>query len=329
MKVAVIGTGKVAEHNYLPFLSKQKDVRLSLFNRTLAKAEACAAKCGGRVASSIEDLMADSPDTVFILTREMERYDVAMAVLEYRPKRVFFEKPLVAVLDQAHVTEDDFAKGRIIMQKAREIGCETAMIFNYRFFDQSLRADSILSERSFGKPIQVTAFVHYACWSHCIDLIHKFAGQLTEITAITGVREHNGAGLQAPDVAAAFVTDSGATGTILGTSGIGFTFPLFEMLFSFEGGRFTLRDLDGDMEVLDYTGHSHETFALARQTSRWEQYACSFEKSIEAYLDSIRNGTPPPVPGMAGLQELQFEAAIKRSAQMNRPVKVQEEFPLQ
>jgi len=77
MKVAVIGTGKVAEHNYLPFLSKQKDVELSLFSRTPAKAEACAAKCGGRVASAIEDLMADSPDTVFILTREMQRYDVA------------------------------------------------------------------------------------------------------------------------------------------------------------------------------------------------------------------------------------------------------------
>ena len=329
MKVAVIGTGKVAAGNYLPFLAKQQDVELSLFNRTPARADACAAKFGGRVASSIEDLMADSPDTVFILTREMQRYEVAMTVLDHRPKRIFFEKPLVAVLDQAHVTEDDFLKGRTIMQKAREIGCETAMIFNYRFFDQSLRAGKILSERPFGKPIQVTALVHYACWSHCIDLIHKVTGQLTEITAICGVREHSGAGLTAPDVAAAFVTDSGATGTILGTSGIGQTFPLFEMLFSFEGGRFTLRDLDGDMEVLDYAGSSHETFALARQTSRWEQYGLSFEKSIEAYLDSIRNGTPPPVPGMAGLQELQFEAAIKRSAQMNRPVKVQEEFPLQ
>ena len=232
------------------------------------------------------------------------------------------------MLDQAHVTDDDFVNGREVMQKAGEIGCETAMIFNYRFFDQSLRAGKILSERPFGKPIQVTAFVHYACWSHCIDLIHKITGQLAEITAISGVREHSGAGLQAPDVAAAFVTDSGATGTILGTSGIGFTFPMFEMLFSFEGGRFTLRDLDGDTEVLDYAGNSHETFALTRETSRWQQYNASFEKSIAAYLDSIRNGTPPPVPGIAGLQELQFEAALKRSTQQHRPVKVQEEFPL-
>jgi predicted dehydrogenase len=329
LRVAVIGTGSVAERNYLPCLAKQQDVELGLFSRTSARAETCAAKFCGRVASSIEDLMADSPDTVFILTREMQRYDVAMAVLEHGPKRIFFEKPLVAILDQAHVTEDDFAKGRTIMQRAREIGCETAMIFNYRFFDQSLRAGKILSERSFGKPIQVTALVHYACWSHCIDLIHKFTGQLTEITAVSGVREHSGAGLTAPDVAAAFVTESGATGTILGTSGISFGFPLFELIFSFEGGRFTLRDLDGDMEVLDYAGSTYETLALTRQTSRWEQYDRSFDKSIEAYLESIRNGTPPPVPGMAGLQELQFEAALKRSVQLNRPVKVQDEFPLQ
>jgi predicted dehydrogenase len=328
MKVAVIGTGGVAERNYLPFLSKQQDVELSMFSRTAAKAQACAAKFGGRVASSVEDLMSDSPDTVFILTGEKDRYEATNAVLPFRPKRIFFEKPLVAMQDQAHVTEDDFVKGREIMLKAKEISCETAMIFNYRFFDQSLRAAKILADRSFGKPVQVTALVHYACWSHCIDLIHQFAGQLVEITALSGSREHDGVGMKAFDVSAAFVTQSGATGTIIGTSGIDFAFPLFEMLFCFEGGRFTLRDLDGDMEVLDYAGNTHERYALTHQTSRWQQYDQSFDKSVDAYLNSLRNGTPPPVPGIAGLQELQFEAALKRSIQLNRPVKVQEEFSL-
>ena len=34
----------------------------------------------------------------------------------------------------------------------------------------------------------------------------------------------------------------------------------------------------------------------------------------------------PPVPGMAGLQELQFEAALKRSIAQGRPVDVAREF---
>ena len=45
-------------------------------------------------------------------------------------------------------------------------------------------------------------------------------------------------------------------------------------------------------------------------------------------LDSLRQGQPPPVPGLDGLRELQVEAAFKRSITERRPVLVQEEFPL-
>ena len=89
-----------------------------------------------------------------------------------------------------------------------------------------------------------------------------------------------------------------------------------------------MRDLDGDLELLDYRTGQHEQYALARDVSRWDQYRASFGKSINAYLASIRAGDPPPVPGMAGLQELQFEAAIKRSVAQNRPVVLTEDFPL-
>ena len=43
--------------------------------------------------------------------------------------------------------------------------------------------------------------------------------------------------------------------------------------------------------------------------------------------EAPRAGAPPPVPGIAGLRELQFEAAIKRSIAQGRPVVLAEEFP--
>lgn len=329
MKVAVIGTGNVARKNYLPFLARQEDVTLSYYNRTREHAAACAEQFGGRVADSIDDLMADKPDTVLILTWETVHYAMAMAVLEHQPKRVFFEKPLVAQNGQANVTEDDFEKGREILRKARAAGTETAMVFNYRFFDQTQRARQIVAEAGFGKLLQVTGFVHYACWSHAIDLMHLFGGAVAEITALGGVIEHRPRNFVAKDVAAAFITEGGATGTILGTSGVSFAFPLFELIFGFEGGRFTLRGLDGDMEVLNYSTNDHATYGLTRGTSQWDQYNQSFEKAMGAYLDSIRAGAEPPVPGLAGLQELQFEAALKRSIRLGTPVRVQEAFPLE
>jgi predicted dehydrogenase len=328
LKVAIIGTGNVASRNYLPFLARQEDVSLSYYNRTRVKAETCAQQFGGRVAGSIEELVGDAPDTVLVLTSETARYDCALAALRANPRRIFFEKPLVALAGQAHVAEDDFEKGRDLLRLAHVTGTQTAMVFNYRFFEQTRKAQELAAERGLGRAIQVSGFVHYACWSHCIDLMHLFAGPVAGLTALPGDIEHKAAGMQAYDVAAAFSTLGGATGTIMGTCGISFAFPLFELLFSFEGGRFTFRGLDGDMEFLDYRSNRHELYSLTRQTSQWDQYGHSFEASLGAYLDAIRAGGEPPVPGQAGLLELQFEAALRRSIRLGRPVDVQAEFPL-
>jgi predicted dehydrogenase len=100
------------------------------------------------------------------------------------------------------------------------------------------------------------------------------------------------------------------------------------MTFSFEGGRIHFRGLDGDMDVLDDGQKRKEVFSIPLDHSRWDRYDSSFRKSIEAYLDSIRLGQPPPVPGIAGLQELQVEAGIRRSIAEGRPVSLVEEFPL-
>jgi hypothetical protein len=80
--------------------------------------------------------------------------------------------------------------------------------------------------------------------------------------------------------------------------------------------------------VIDYRTRRHELHALPRDVSRWDQYRASFGKSVDAYLASIRAGTPPPVPGLAGVRELQFEAGIKRSLAEGRPVSLAEELPL-
>jgi hypothetical protein len=80
---------------------------------------------------------------------------------------------------------------------------------------------------------------------------------------------------------------------------------------------------------MDAHGREVERYGIARDRSRWNQYSASFEKSLKAYLDSIRGGQPPPVPGIYGLLELQVEAAMKRSAAQGRPVRLADEFPLE
>jgi predicted dehydrogenase len=328
LRVGIVGTGNVARRNYIPVLAGEPGVSLGYVNRTPAKADSVAGEFGGQAFDSIGDLMAWRPDTVFVLTSEQDRLAAASALLDLRPRRLFFEKPLVARDGQAHVCEDDFVDARDLLGRAAASRCETAMIFNYRFFDQSLLARRLIRERELGPLTGVTGLVHYACWSHCIDLVHYFAGPLAEVVAVRSRESRSGGSMDARDISAAFRTVGDAVGTLIGTAGLPWEFPLFELTLSFGRGRIHLRGLDGDLELLDEKDGRHETFAVSRGHSRWDHYDASFRKSILAYLDSVRREEPPPVPGLAGLQELQTEAGIRRSIAQGRPVSLEAEFPL-
>lgn len=324
IKIAVLGTGNVARNSYLPYLSRQEDVVLTYFSRTRSKAEACARDFGGRIVDSIQELLADEPDSVLVLTHETQRLVAVDSLLEGRPKRLFFEKPLVAQNGQANVCEEDFFAARDLLQRASAAGTETAMVFNYRFFDQTLRAQQLISDRNFGQLTQASLFVNYACWSHCIDLLHLFGGRAAQVSALAGEMPYQGA----VDVAGSFRLVNGASGTILGTSSSKFDFPLYDLIFNFERGSIRFSDLDGPVDVFDHATRYRESHTLIGNHSRWDQYHASFHKSLAAYLDSLRQGEPPPVPGLAGLEELQFEAALRRSIAQRRPVEVQQEFAL-
>jgi predicted dehydrogenase len=328
LKIAIVGTGKVARQNYVPFLASQPDVALGYYNRSLDKANEIAEEFGGEVFPTLDALAAWNPTTTMVLTSETCRYEIGAQLAEAGVRRLFFEKPLVAQAGQAHVTEEDYQKGKTLLKMAETRGCETAMIFNYRFFDQSIAAKNIASTRNFGQVIHITGLVHFACWSHCIDLIHYFAGNVAEVAALSGTIVRQGAGIEARDVTASLRMENGATGTLVGTAGMKSQHPMFEMVFTFENGRIHMRDLDGTLEVLDGSSQCQETYSLVRDRSRWDQYGNSFKKSLQAYLDSVRTEEAPPVPGIDGLRELQVEAAFKRSIAERRPVLVQEEFPL-
>ena len=328
LKIGIVGTGKVSTANYLPCLAAEPDVTIGYFNRTRAKADGCAAQFGGQVFDSVAGLMAWEPDAVLMLTRETQRLEATQAILAHHPRRIFFEKPLVAQQGQENVGEQDFFDAQKIMQRAQVIGCETAMVFNYRFFEHSALAQRIVRERGFGNVLNVSGLVHYACWSHCIDLVHFFAGPIAEISALQGRAVHASGNFSAQDVTVAFRTEGDATGTLIGTTTLAWTFPLYELTFNFEHGRICMQDLDGEMTVMDARGLEVQRYRIAADRSRWNQYNDSFKKSLQAYLQSIRDQQPPPVPGRFGLLELQVEAGIKRSIATSRPVKLSEEFPV-
>jgi predicted dehydrogenase len=324
-----VGVGKVAVQNYLPALVKHSDVRLSYYNRTSEKAIEATRQFGGVATASLEELMAGNPDTVMVLTNETIRAEITDQLLALSPKRIFWEKPLVAALGQAAVSEADFWRAKKLWQSAEKGGTTTAMVFNYRFFEKTQKARELIATHDLGAPVHFSGLVHYACWSHAIDLVLDFMGPVATISALADWREGPCMGSEnVQNVSVAARMENEGIGTLIGTCAMDFKLPLYELTLAFSNGRIHMRDLDGDLEFIDYCTRRHELHALPRDVSRWDQYRASFGKSVDAYLASIRAGTPPPVPGLAGVQELQFEAGIKRSLAEKRPIYLAEELAL-
>lgn len=328
MRFAIAGTGKVARQNYLPILRALPGGELALWNRTPATARETAAAVGAEAFESLSDLAGWGPDAAFVLTSEQAHAEVAEALIRGGVPVVFVEKPLVAAAGQAHVGEADFQRARDLMELAAERRCRVAMMFNYRFFEQSIEAARAAHRPGWGRLTAATGLVHYACWSHAIDLIRWFGGDYETVTALSGDIARQSMGLDAPDVGAAFTLSSGAVGTLVGTAGLAWQHPLFEITLNYEGGRLHLRDLDGDLEILDRAANTHEVVRRVRDQSRWDAYGASFGRALRAFCEALANGRPFPVSGADGLAELRFEAALKRSAAQGRRVCLAEEFPL-
>ncbi len=328
MKIGIIGTGNVAISNYLPFLAKQEDIDLIYYSRTTQKAQDCMDRFGGSIVESLEDLVAQNPDSIFILTREMQRAQVLEQLLPLHPKRIFCEKPLIAAISQSQVSEEDYYQAETLLNLAHEKAVEMAMMFNYRTFDHVQKAQQIVADRNFGPLQQINVVTHYNCWSHCIDLILEFGGPVETIFALSGLTSHGTEEFKDKDVSAALRFKSGAIGSLIGTYGTDSKTPLFHIQMNFQKGSLHLRDIDEELIIFDYTSRNEERFNLNHSWSRWEQYDASFQKTIGAYLESIRRQQPPPIPIEAGLRELLFEAALRRSLKKNAPIQVTRDLDL-
>lgn len=94
MQIAILGTGQVAESNYIPCLLRHSDVSVICYSRTSERAALIERKFGVGIARTLEELFDKPPEAVFVLTREQQRLEAAQSLLPFKPKRLFLEKPL-------------------------------------------------------------------------------------------------------------------------------------------------------------------------------------------------------------------------------------------
>lgn len=98
-RIGIIGCGKIAQVRHIPELNANPNAEIvGFYNPTTSRAEKMAAKYGGKVFPTVDDLLADpSIDAVVISLANQAHAEVSIKALECG-KAVLCEKPMATTL---------------------------------------------------------------------------------------------------------------------------------------------------------------------------------------------------------------------------------------
>ncbi|WP_406069443.1 Gfo/Idh/MocA family protein [Micromonospora sp. NBC_01638] len=187
-RVGLVGAGGVAQR-HARVLAGLEDVELvGVTDVAPAAASVLTAQYGGRACADVADLLATSPDAVYVCVPPFAHGPAEEAVIEAGVP-MFVEKPVAVDLGTAE---------RIADQVARS-GLRTAVGHHWRYLNVLDEARELLADR----PVRMVSGAWLdkvppvAWWSrrdrsggpvveqaaHVLDLIRVLAGEVTEVTA--------------------------------------------------------------------------------------------------------------------------------------------------
>ncbi|MFH1744322.1 MAG: Gfo/Idh/MocA family oxidoreductase [bacterium] len=312
VRLAIVGCGGIAKGAHVEALKKVPDAEIvAVCDVVKERAEALAEDLGCAAYQRVEELLdRENVDAVDVATNEMTRFDPALAVIRAK-KHLICEKPLIASRGQFRVIPEDVGPARQLVEEASKNNLLFGMNFNYRFAVHTGHVRRLLDTEKLGELVYCRICTHLACWSHVLDLMRYFCGDLAEIFARESPeREENG--MPVTDRFAVVTFKSGAHGTIIGNTRWGWCHPLLALELCGTEGRVIMEDLAGPTTFYSNRGHV-ERWEPAMEAPR-NDFQIAFDGSFANFLAAVRDGKPPFVTGKDGLKELEIEAAFVESA---------------
>lgn len=314
-RVGIVGCGRMAARFHAPAFAARSDCHIvACTSRDREKAEALARAYGADVYDDVGKLLAEAaPDILAITTSEPAHLEPLAAALA-AGVHAFVEKPLHASGGQEWVTWDDFEAAARVMRGWDRARSVVGMNFNYRTMAhfKQLKADLLAGE--LGSITLVDASVHLNCWSHTIDLLRWWCGDVREVFA------HWDVGARDPHRAVSLRFASGTIGSLVGAS-YDFRDDLVRVEVHGTKARGLVAGLNGAYERRTEDQTAPDT-VWSRKDFGSDNFAPSFRASIDAFCDALREGRRPLADGDDALAELAVEAAVHRSATTGAPIAV-------
>ena len=331
--VGIIGCGKITETRHAPEYAANATAKIiGYFDFVKERAEALAARYGGRVFSSVEELLAcEEIDAVSVCTANATHARITVDALN-AGKHVLCEKPMATTPEECEE----------MVRAARDAGRRLMIAHNQRYMPAHQAARELIAGDAIGRPLSVTTcFGHSGPdnWSvdpgtgnwffdkkksafgsmadlgvHKIDLVRYLLGcDMKEATAMIGVldkRDAAGNPVSVEDHAAAvYRMENGAIVTMTAS----WTY------YGKENNRTAVYGSEGILEISPEDG----TLTLTRKGGEVEHRDGLIGKTsgvIDAFLVAIAENAPSPLDADAILPSMQALFATGKAADGGRCV---------
>jgi predicted dehydrogenase len=338
----VIGSGGIARRRTIPegFAPAANAELVAVYDLDVAANEAVARQYGARAAGSLEELLAEDVEAVYVATPAYLHYQQVMTCAA-AGKHVLCEKPLGMTVAEAET----------MVAVMKQAGLRLGTAFMMRFLAQHEAARKLIEEGRLGKPVYGRA--QLSCWyppmagawrqdpalagggslidmgGHCIDLLEMFFGPVVKLSCFVNNTVHAYA---SEDSAVALLWfASGALGTVDAC----FSIPdqasknrleLYGSLGSILAEGTIGQGSQGRMAAyLEEAGAAYDA-QQAREAGGGIEIATApvntYRAEIEEFSAAILEGRPCQVSGEDGLHSQKVLAACYQSAREGRVCEV-------
>jgi predicted dehydrogenase len=329
LQAGFVGCGNITDTHARA--AREAGLGIAAFHgRDLAKAEACAARFGGRAFARYEDFLAHRPlDLVVIGTPSALHAEQGIGAAQ-AGLHVLTEKPIDVTL----------AKGEALVAAAARAGVQLGVLFQDRLKPELVRLREFVAQGGLGRPLLASARVKWhrppeyysaSSWRgrtaldggaalinqgvHTVDLLLWLLGDVTRVKGLTATTLH---AIESEDVALALLEfASGAVATLEATTAAWPGYPRrveisgTEGTIVVEGDRVVTADLR--RQAPPGLVSSGAEGAVAAQTATVAD-ATPHRRMIEDFVRAIETRSTPVCDGREGLRSVAVVEAVYRAA---------------
>ena len=323
LRVVVVGAGNWGLQ-HARILAGRPDVDFrAVAGRTTERTRARAAQFGVRAYANVgEMLSAERPDLVCLSLPNQEHYEATLEVIRAGCP-LLVEKPLVFELEQADT----------LLREAERRNLFFAINFNHHYAQPVARAYRAIRERRLGDLLFATwrfggeggtshpfnNLIETQC--HAFDMLEFLCGPIDSVMAQMTDRTNLGT---YRTLALALHFRSGAVGSLVGSYDSSYAYP--------DTHRVEINGTAGRI-LIDDTVRRYTFNAAGSETAEFWQagyfndidrsFYATFDRHMDAVIEALKNGRPPPVPASAGRRALLLALAAVESFRTGKLVSVE------